>query len=341
MRNPRTILALLLAALLLLFPTACGTAPADPPVSPSVPDQVPETVPEPESESVPEEPQPEAETVLEYHPPVPDVEWERGHDQEDVWEVLYSVPVDTPVYAPVPGVVAELSNTSIWPWGKFVVIQATEDAQVRVCHLSEVDAALTQGSRVDHATQIGLAGRTGNIQDCAVGVVVSRKDKEGTYQSVFLGECDCLLAGPLEGVTYTPPIQGKRTDCQGDDLMVANGLYYRAGSTGLPVRSPVTGVISDIQRDSIWPYGRQVDIQVGEDLIVKLAHLSQPAEGLEIGDLVDSETVVALTGTTGNASYPTVEVVVRRKNAAGEYHAVSVGLWDAVFENWTQEEFLQ
>ena len=209
MRNPRTILALLLAALLLLFPTACGTAPADPPVSPSVPDQVPETVPEPESESVPEEPQPEAETVLEYHPPVPDVEWERGHDQEDVWEVLYSVPVDTPVYAPVPGVVAELSNTSTWPWGKFVVIQATEDAQVRVCHLKETDAALAVGSQVDHTTQLGLAGRTGDVQDYAVGVSVSRKGPEG-YQSLFLGQCDLLLAKPLEGISYTPPVEGKQ-----------------------------------------------------------------------------------------------------------------------------------
>ena len=341
MRNPRTILALLLAALLLLFPTACGTAPADPPVSPSVPDQVPETVPEPESESVPEEPQPEAETVLEYHPPVPDVEWERGHDQEDVWEVLYSVPVDTPVYAPVPGVVAELSNTSTWPWGKYLVIQAAEDTQVRVCHLSEVDAALTQGSRVDHATQIGLAGRTGNIQDCAVGVVVSRKDKEGTYQSVFLGECDCLLAGPLEGVTYTPPIQGKRTDCQGDDLMVANGLYYRAGSTGLPVRSPVTGEVAHIQSDSLWPFGRFVTIQAGEDLQVLVTHLGEITEGLEVGDPVDSQTQIGLTGTSGNTTFPTVGVVVKRKDASGEFCTVNVGLWDTVFQNWTEGEFLQ
>ena len=123
--------------------------------------------------------------------------------------------------------------------------------------------------------------------------------------------------------------------------MVANGLYYRAGSTGLPVRSPVTGEVAHIQSDSLWPLGRFVTIQAGEDLQVLMTHLGEITEGLEVGDPVDSETVLALTGTTGNASYPTVEVVVRRKNAAGEYHAVSVGLWDAVFENWTQEEFLQ
>lgn len=341
MRNPKTILALLLAALLLLFPTACGTAPADPPVSPSVPDQVPETVPEPESESVPEEPQPEAEPVPAYHPPIPNVDWERASDLEETWEVHYPAPANTPVHAPVPGEVVELSNTSTWPWGKYLVIQAAEDTQVRVCHLSEVDAALTQGSRVDHATQIGLAGRTGNIQDCAVGVVVSRKDKEGTYQSVFLGECDCLLAGPLEGVTYTPPIQGKRTDCQGDDLMVANGLYYRAGSTGLPVRSPVTGEVAHIQSDSLWPFGRFVTIQAGEDLQVLVTHLGEITEGLEVGDPVDSQTQIGLTGTSGNTTFPTVGVVVKRKDASGEFCTVNVGLWDTVFQNWTEGEFLQ
>ena len=72
-----------------------------------------------------------------------------------------------------------------------------------------------------------------------------------------------------------------------------------------------------------------------------MVHLSKITEGLEVGDPVDSQTQIGLTGTSGNTTFPTVGVVVRRKNAAGEYHAVSVGLWDAVFENWTQEEFLQ
>ncbi len=340
MRNPKTILALLLAALLLLLPTACGTAPADPPVSPSVPDQVPETVPEPEPESVPEEPQPEAETVLEYHPPVPDVEWERGHDQEDVWEVLYSVPVDTPVYAPVPGVVAELSNTSIWPWGKYLVIQAAEDTQVRVCHLSEVDAALTQGSQVDHTTQLGLAGRTGDVQNYAVGVSVSRKGPEG-YQSLFLGQCDLLLAKPLEGISYTPPVEGKQASLQDEAPLDANQLYYRTGSTGLPVYSPVTGEVAHIQSDSLWPFGRFVTIQAGEDLQILVVHLSKITEGLEVGDPVDHQTQIGLTGTSGNTTFPTAGVVVKRKDASGEFCTVNVGLWDTVFQNWTEGEFLQ
>lgn len=338
-REKTPVTALALALSLLLGLSACGTAPASPPSGQSVENSA---VPAPEPVSVPaEEPEPQPEAPAEYRAPVSGVEWVRGNNLEGTWEVHYPVPMDTPVCAPVPGEVAELSDESIWPWGKYVVIQAAEDVQVRVCHLKEVDAALAVGSRVGPSTRIGLAGRTGNVQDGAVGVVVSRKDEEGAYRSVFLNQCDCLLAGPLEGVSYAPPVEGKQTDLRDEDPWDANELYYRAGSTGLPVYSPVAGEVAHIQSDSQWPYGRWVTIQAGEDLQVLVTHLSQAAEGLKVGDPVDHETQIGLTGTSGNTTYPTVGVTVKRKVPSGEYRVINVALWDAVFDNWTGEEFLR
>lgn len=346
----RTLTALL-AVLLITALTACEAAAPAPelPAGPTpgsgislAPEPAPEVpASQTDTPAPPEEPVP---SPLEYRPPVEGVEGKGGSCKEDIWEwdLHYLVPGGTPVLCPLPGEIVEVSDHSVWPYGKYLLIQIREDTRLRISHLQELSADLKPGDRVERSAQIGLAGRTGNVDACVAGVALSRRNEAGEYQDLVEGEWEFLLAEPADRETlpeYTPPEGGIPIKEQYPSMSTTE-LLYRTGNIGVPVYSPVEGTVAELQSKPLWPYGRSVIVETEDGTRVRLTHIGEIEPSLQIGDSVTPETRLALSGTSGSVSWPAVGVVVYKKNRKGEYWPLCIGLWDTVFSNWSEKEFV-
>ncbi len=79
----------------------------------------------------------------------------RGHHGMD-----FKAPVGTPIRAPFAGKVTRTN----WNWrfnGNSIEIEKSDGTLARLLHLSEVDASIKPGVRVDAGTPIGKSGNTG------------------------------------------------------------------------------------------------------------------------------------------------------------------------------------
>ncbi len=129
--------------------------------------ETPESAPEPEPEIVPE---PEPEIVPERE----DLHWTGGflwpvdggyvsagynsyygHSGMDI-----AADPGTNIFAAADGEVVYASNTSIWPYGKSVLIDHGDGMTTRYAHCKQV--LVSVGDRVDQGQVIALVGRTGN-----------------------------------------------------------------------------------------------------------------------------------------------------------------------------------
>ena len=129
--------------------------------------ETPESAPEPEPEIVPE---PEPEIVPERE----DLHWTGGFlwpvdggyvsagDNSYYGHSGMDIAADpgTNIFAAADGEVVYASNTSIWPYGKSVLIDHGDGMTTRYAHCKQV--LVSVGDRVDQGQVIALVGRTGN-----------------------------------------------------------------------------------------------------------------------------------------------------------------------------------
>lgn len=148
-------------------------------------------------------------------------------------------------------------------------------------------------------------------------------------------------------VDYMAPLRNikKNNDLENDldfNLKRANEnpdvettLFYHT-EEGTAVFSPIEGTITKIQLESEWPKGKYVVIQSSENekISVRLEHLSSISEDLSSGDAVNTDTQIALAGSTGATAIPAVGVNVIEGEYPNNYRLVSIEHWDRVFLNW-------
>lgn len=122
---------------------------------------------------------PEEIAAIAYQPPMPGREsdwtaWGSTYQADliHITDLYYPAPIGAPVYAPVEGTVVEVRNSSLWPFGRKVIIQYSDNIQVAVLHLDTVSEELQPGDAVTFDTIVGTAGRSGNtsISCCSVAI---------------------------------------------------------------------------------------------------------------------------------------------------------------------------
>ncbi len=100
------------------------------------------------------------------------------------------------------------------------------------------------------------------------------------------------LIAPVDGpisLGFGPrprPLDGKTAFHQGVDFPVP---------VGTPVRAPADGKISAVR--SVWGYGKVVEIDHGNGLKTRFAHLDD--QQVTVGDEVRAGQVIATSGATG------------------------------------------
>ena len=84
------------------------------------------------------------------------------------------------------------------------------------------------------------------------------------------------------------------------------GEYYGHTGTdimanaGTEIYAAADGIVSYASGYSIWPYGKQVDIQHGDGMVTRYTHCSQVL--VQPGETVTRGQLIALVGRTGNAT---------------------------------------
>ena len=104
---------------------------------------------------------------------------------------------------------------------------------------------------------------------------------------------------------------GNRTDPFLGRLALHAGIDFRA-STGTQIRATGAGTVVVAGRNG--GYGNMVEIDHGNGLTTRYAHLSQVL--VKVGDHVDTDGPVGLSGTTGRSTGPHLHYEVRRNGKA-------------------------
>lgn len=100
--------------------------------------------------------------------------------------------------------------------------------------------------------------------------------------------------------TMVAPVDGPISLGFGPRRVPVNGQKFHQGvdfpvPVGTPVRAPADGTVSRVKSE--WGYGKVVEIDHGNGLKTRLAHLS--GQQVKVGDKVRAGQVIALSGDTG------------------------------------------
>ena len=118
------------------------------------------------------------------------------------------------------------------------------------------------------------------------------------------------FGNPSPGSSITSRF-GNRTDPFLGRLALHAGIDFRA-STGTEVRATGAGTVVVAGRNG--GYGNMVEIDHGDGLTTRYAHLSQVL--VKVGDHVETDGPVGLSGTTGRSTGPHLHYEVRRDGKA-------------------------
>lgn len=118
------------------------------------------------------------------------------------------------------------------------------------------------------------------------------------------------FGNPLPGSSITSRF-GNRTDPFLGRLALHAGIDFRA-STGTQIRSTGAGTVVVAGRTG--GYGNMVEIDHGDGLTTRFAHLSSVS--VKVGDHVEANDPVGLSGTTGRSTGPHLHYEVRRNGKA-------------------------
>jgi murein DD-endopeptidase MepM/ murein hydrolase activator NlpD len=101
------------------------------------------------------------------------------------------------------------------------------------------------------------------------------------------------------------------------------GIDYRA-SLGTPVAATAPGTVIDTQTGYNGGYGNMVDIDHGNGIVTRFAHLSEIA--VKVGQVVAKGTTIGKAGSTGRATGPHLHYEVRvNDEAVDPTRFISVG----------------
>jgi len=156
-------------------------------------------------------------------------------------------------------------------------------------------------------------GDLGRQVDLLVRQVDDRSEKLGFLDSlmIFDGARKKLLPSvlPVEGGWYSSnygwridPLNGARAFHEGMDFMAEIGTPARAAAGGVVIFSDIHG-----------QYGNMIEIDHGNGLVTRYAHLSKRA--VKVGDVVMSGGNIGAVGNTGRSTGPHLHFEVRRNGA--------------------------
>lgn len=121
-------------------------------------------------------------------------------------------------------------------------------------------------------------------------------------QAVEETESDTVLMTQEE---MQPPVEGYRVTQKFSWHHSGIDLAVKIGTPVKPVRR---GIIAKVEKKS-WGYGNNVLVQHGPNYQTLYAHLSKI--DVHEGDLVDQDTVIGLSGSTGNSTGPHLHIELR------------------------------
>src|SRR5690606_19314740 len=116
---------------------------------------------------------------------------------------------------------------------------------------------------------------------------------------------------PVPGAPQTTSNFGNRTDPFLGKPAFHAGMDFRA-ATGTPVLAAAAGTI--VAAGPHGGYGHAVDIDHGNGLVTRYAHLS--AVSVSVGNRVAPGAVIGLAGSTGRSTGPHLHFEVRRDDVA-------------------------
>ncbi len=198
--------------------------------------------------------------------------WEKKYGNIISGTYVY-LPIGEVVFAVSSGIVTEVSETSVWPWGRSVVYETAQGEEIRIAHLSEVSVGV--GDEVTIDTKVGEAGISGAVSTSGYGVNIESLNT----QTALANEEE------IEEESFTYPEeyytqQGKQT-------------YAPLGAAVFAVSS---GTVTEVPEMS-WPWGIAVVYETAQGEKVRIAHLSEVS--VAVGDEVTADTKVGEAGTSG------------------------------------------